>query len=84
MANLFYGLVEDDLIEATSDFLPLALRRLIQMVGVRAEALVQEAHDKEWLISAARCGFAKALQHEHVLPMRIERRELKEFSQFVR
>ena len=40
------SLLKQDLFEAPSDLFPFALRRLIQMIRVRVEALMEKANTK--------------------------------------
>src|SRR6185295_15805010 len=83
MADLLDWLIENDFIEATSDFFPLPLRGLVEMVSVGVETLVKQANDKQWFVCAPRRSFRDTLQDEYVLSMRIERGELKKLPQLV-
>ena len=57
--------------------------RLLAAAKAELETLVEKAHDKQRFVCAARRGFREPLQNKHVLPMRVERGELKELAQLV-
>ena len=62
-------MAEHDFIEASGNLLPLALRGLVQLVGVSVEALVEQANEEQRLVSAAGSHFSEPLQQEHIMPL---------------
>ena len=59
--------IEDQLLESSGNFLPLALCGLGESVRISAESLVQKANDNEGCITAARGRFGELLQEVHIL-----------------
>src|SRR5205823_1547057 len=74
---------ENDFLETPSNLLPLTLRRLVQLVGVSVEALVEQAKEEQRFIFAAGGRFSEPLQQEHIMPLRMDGRKFKELAEFV-
>src|ERR1017187_749184 len=81
--RLLDRLTEDNFFKPSSDLFPLALRRLIQMIGIGIEPLVKETDDEEGLTATTRCSLGETLQKEYILSLRMYRGELQELSEFV-
>src|SRR2546430_221864 len=80
MGDLVERLVEDDFLEAASDFFPFPLRGLGELVGVGAEALVEQAEGEERLAAAAGGDFGQLLEEEDVLALGVEGGEFEELA----